>query len=431
MNDLPKRESDIENDIEAALVDEHGLVRSALNMDTMKPFSPGYFKGMNIHDYPGRNWENFSEYMEYENVGMCSGAYLAAMIWKYRATKNPDALEKAFRTFKGIKWLFDASQEIDEGYYCKCYGGKMSEQISSDQYIYTFAGLDEFMDFAAHHERSQCAGMIDKMVRFWMRRNYSYPYFGKPLDWPIERFPAFAWLAYQHTGKKEFYDEFMRLCSIPETMEKIPFVGCSSFEDVLKKAGEREPWFEFEKNSGRRLISLNPEGTESGFLSLEALLEYNAPHRKIWLEKTWKMFDLNRRWMTDDGYSMYWCLYNMKTGEITEVREVLNCPQQSDRWKFFGFVGWIRSGMRSAMFARAGVAIQAYFPGAPILETTAHILKNLTRDKLRWLADMDGKQFPPDLKWMGNVYSGDAATHWLWAYWEACARYGTRWHERF
>ena len=31
---------------------------------------------------------------------------------------------------------------------------------------------------------------------------------------------------------------------------------------------------------------------------------------------------------------------------------------------------------------------------------------------------------PGDLIWMTKLYNGDAITHWLWAYWEATAKYG-------
>ena len=424
MKALRGKAAELENDVEQHLVDNNGLLLSALDIDTMKPFPRGYFEGMNILNYPGHTWTDFSEFMTYENVGMCTGAYLAAMVWKYRATKDPAALAKASRTFNGIKWLFDISQETAEGFYCKCHGGKLTEQISSDQYIYTFAGLNEFMAVAGHEERSQCLEMIEKMVKFWMRINYSYPYYGKPLAWPIERFPVFPWLAYHHTGKQEFLDEFNRLCAIPEVMAKIPFGN--SYEDMLAAQRTRGAHFDFERNSPLRHFSPIPETTESGFLSLEALLEYNAPHREAWLAKARKLLECNLPFIADDGYAMCSWLYNIESGDVSELRERLCCPEgKSEKWKFGGgLVCCLRSGMQSAMFARACVALQRYFPDTNALATARHVLENLSHDKMRWFADIDGKQFPDDLKWMDKVYSGDAVTHWLWAYWEAAAKYG-------
>lgn len=423
MNTLYERALELENDIEKCLIDEHGLLMSSLNIETMQPFPRGYFAGKNIYAYPGRSWDDFSEFIKYENVGMCSGAYLAAMACKYKTTKDAKTLRKAYRTFKGIKWLFDLSQEIEEGFYCKCYGGKLSEQLSSDQYIYTFAGLEKFMQFADSSTRRQCIDMIEKMVRFWIRNNYSYQYFGNDLDWPLERFPVFSWLAWIFTKKQEFRQEFNRLCSLDEVKNRIPF-GQYSWDELINHTKNREPVFHFEKNSPFRVLRLNPENTESGFLSLEAMLKYNAPHQELWLDKVRKMFCRDKRWIAENGYARGPALYNIKTGEITEIRKPLNIPETSD-WKFFGLVSNIRSAMHSAMFARAAVAINSYLPGLGGLEISVSILKNLQRDNLHWYKDMDGKQLPDDLNWMDKVYSGDAATHWLWAYWEASTKYET------
>lgn len=428
MDKYRQRAEEFERDVDECLLDERGLLMSALDINTMKPFERGRFYGASVHAYPGHNWDDFADFIAYENVGMVSGAFLAAMVWKYRATKDPVALDKAYRTFNGIKWLFDLSQEIDDGFYCKCYGGKLSDQMSSDQYVYTFVGLDQFMAFADFEKRRQCADMIEKMVRFWMRRRYSYPYFGKSLDWPLERFPVFVWLAWRHTGKKEFLDEFNRLRNLPVVRKKIPF-GDLTWEERLRTVETRDPAFPFEKNSTIRVLRMNPENTESGFLSLEALLEYDAPERELWLDKTRKMFDRDRRWIADDGYAMDSALYDVETGEIREVREIKHVPDFDDpeKWRFPGLIGWIRSAMHSAMFARAAVAIHAYFPEAGALRTAADILDKLKRENLHWFHDVDGKQYPDDLKWMDDVYSGDAVTHWLWAYWEARAKYGSEW----
>ena len=284
MNDLYQKSLIFEQDVEECLVDKHGLVRSALNIDTMRPFERGFFKGKSIHDYPGRSWDDFSEYMSYENAGMCTGAYLAAMVWKYRATKDVQALEKAHRCFDAIEWLYNLSASREDGFFCKCYGGKISDQISSDQYIYIFTGLNEYMHFAPYEIQSRCVRMLESMVRFWMKINYSYQYFGRPLNWPSERFPAFAWLAYHHTGKKEFMDEFEKLCAKPGTIKNIPY-GNFSYEEIIEDARSRKVVFDFENNSPCRFVKLYPECTQSGFLSLVPMLEYNAPYRGLWAEQ--------------------------------------------------------------------------------------------------------------------------------------------------
>ncbi|MDP8217154.1 MAG: hypothetical protein P9M03_00300 [Candidatus Theseobacter exili] len=95
MNTLKQRAESFENDVESCLVDKHGLLMSALNMETMRPFAKAYFKDKSIHLYPDANWDDFSDFIAYENVGMCTGAYLAAMTHKYNVKKSTDALKKA------------------------------------------------------------------------------------------------------------------------------------------------------------------------------------------------------------------------------------------------------------------------------------------------------------------------------------------------
>ena len=427
MIDLHERALAFEDDIEKYLLDDKGLLLTMLNMDTMKPFPKNYFNNKNYMTYPGQNWNDYGDLLHYENVGMVSGAYLAAMIWKYKATKNPEALEKAYRTFKGIKWLFDVSQKVEEGFYCKCYGGKISEEISSDQYIYTFSGLELFMEFADHDTKCQCIDMIEKMVRFWIRKKYLYRYFGQYLNWPLERFPGFAWLAYKYTQKSEFLDEYMRLCSLNEVKNKLPY-GQRSWQEEINNAIGREPQYEFEKDSPLRLIKFSTENTQSGLLSLDIMLKHNAPFRELWMGKVYKMFERDKKAIAKDGYSKNFTLYNTETGKITEVKLPMNIPENPNSWKFFGFVGWVRSAMHSAMFAKAAVTINSYFPKIGGLEVAAQIMKQLSADRLHWFKDVDGKQFPHDLSWMSKVYSGDAVTHWIWAYWEATANYGGKWY---
>lgn len=421
MNQLHARAAEVESEIEQALVDRHGLIRSAVDINTMRPFTPGYFEGCSVHPYASANLADYGDFITYENVGMCSGAFLAAMVLKYLATGDPAAWRKARRTFQGICWLFDLGRGVEEGFYCKCYCGRLSDQISSDQYVFTMAGLDQYLLVADRAEKAACTAMLAQMARFWMRRGYAYPYFGKPLAWPLERFPVFSWLAWQHSAQPEFRREYDRLCALPEVQDKIPF-GALTWDALLGHARNRKPVFDFEKQAPLRLIRLNPENTASGFLSVEALLHYQAPMRELWLAKAMQMYARDCRWIAEDGLAMGAGLYNVATGEVTEVRQVLHVPAaQPGQWRYGGFVGWIRSGMHAAMFARAALALAPYLPGRGAREKGLEILGKLHRDQLRWFIDMDGRQFPEDLTWMHHVYSGDAAVNWLWGYWQARA----------
>ncbi|MBI4025504.1 MAG: hypothetical protein HY360_11025 [Verrucomicrobia bacterium] len=429
MINLEERARQFETTVETRLVDGDGLLLSGVHIVTMQPFPSGFFDATkDYYRYPGARFDDFTDFLSYENVGMVTGAYLCAQLWRYRATKDPAAIEKAYRCFVALKHLFDRCQSIAEGFFCKCYGRKITDQLSSDQYLYALCGLDAFSHFAPPPVRQACAEIIGKMAAFWIRKDYTYPYFGHPLKWPLERFPVFAWLAYQHTGQQSFLTEFNRLCALPDVRVNLPF-AVQDWAGILKTEKEREAVWDYEKRTGLRVLWVVPEVAESGLLSLEALLEYNAPHRDLWRQKAWSLYDLGRRWIGADGLALAPHAYDPRTGRLTEIRQVIH-PGDRPEWKFDNHRGWLRSGMWSAMFARAAVGIAAYHPASDALKVAGHILLNLDHHKLRWFVDVDGQQLPLDMAWTGQVFSTDAVTHWLWAYWEGRAKYGADWVER-
>ena len=427
MKKYEKRAEKIKSLVELGLVDEHGLLRSAVNADTMLPFHYGFFDDKHYYEYPGRNWNDFADMISYENVGMSSGAYLAAICHKYKVSGDEKDLDIAARTFRGIVWLYKLSQQVEPGFYCKCYGGKLSREISSDQYIYTFAGLDEYFQLASSGEQDIIRRMIGEMVCFWMRKNYSYPYFGRQLNWPLERFPAFTWLAWIYTGEKAFMNEFQRLCEQPDVRKKIPF-GRKNWSELLRDYKDFAPIYNFEKNSGKRILHGNGEHTASGWLSLYPMLKYDAPETGLWLKKAKEMLDRDRRFLEEDGSVGGCYLVDPTSGELSPVTEILHDGSGSI-WKYFRLISGYRSGMWSATFARALVSMNQYIDEAE-LAMAAKILSKHDSGKLLWMNDPDKKQFPGDMKWMAATWSGDAATNWLWAYYEGRNRYGENWVEQ-
>ena len=426
MNAYDARADAIDTLVNKCLVDRHGLLRSAINADTMQPFNPHFFDNKEYLQYPGQNWDDHGDLIHYENVGMSSGAYLAAMSLKHKATGCEKALVAAQRTFKGIVWLYDLSQQVEPGFYCKCYGGVLSHEISSDQYIYTFAGLDEYYPFAEKEEQTLIEKMIEEMVRFWMRKNYSYPYFGKPLNWPIERFPAFAWLAYHYSGKKEFLDEFQRLLEHPATQNKIPF-GPGSWDELVRFFHDHEPRYDFEQNSTKRFIAGHGESSASGWLSLFPLFKYDAPAHDLWLKKAEDMVARDRHYIEEDGTVGGCYLLDTATGELSAVTQMLNDGSDTEvGWKYFRLVSGYRSGMWSTMFARALVSMNRYLD-EDLLPIAADILSKHKTEDLLWFRDPDGHQFPDDMKWMARTWSSDAVTNWLWGYHEATVDHGVGW----
>ena len=420
------RAEEFETLVEDCLVDEHGAVRSDINACTMKPFPQGFFdESKDFLRYPDACYADYADFVEYEDSGIATGAYLCAQIWKYRATKDPAALTRARRCFEGLKAIFDMSQSVEEGYFCKPYGWKVTDQVSCDQYIFAMAGFNEFMHYASFAERQVCIDMIGKMMRWWMRRNYSYPYYGKPLAWPIERFPGFAWMAYHHTGETMFCTEFERLSALPDVQAKLPF-GRDWDREIVTEAQTRALVCDIERQSTRRILLARAEDVQFGLMSLQAPLEYVAPHRRLWLDQARRLYETSVRVIGRDGLGINPIWLDIATGELQEIREAFFTDNVDPQWRFPSFMCFKKSGTAAAMFARAAVALDRYLPSHHTLSAAASVLRQMDQGRLRWYIDVNSA-LPPDMKWYGECFSGNAITHWLWAYWEGCAKYGMNW----
>jgi hypothetical protein len=275
MNLTTKAES-FERDVEEHLVNDRGWLRSALDIHTMKPFPQGYFTAeMDMIRHEGADIGDYSELIEYENNGMVSGAYLCSLLYKYAVTKQPDALDKAYRTFYGIKDVYDMSAGVEPGYFCTPSGGKRSLETSSDQYIYVLTALDKFVKVAKKAERDMAVEMIIQMSRYWKDRDYTRDYFGMPLKWPLNRFTGFAWLNYVYSGDAEMFAEFKRLAALREVRDSLPFAGLD-LEQVAQDYNNREKLY-IEDKFGKIYMGGTAEGAQSGMLSIESCLEHNAP----------------------------------------------------------------------------------------------------------------------------------------------------------
>jgi hypothetical protein len=407
---LKQRAIDIELDIDTRLLDDNGILRGQLLYPDLVPYPLGYF-GADKSFLKVNGYENMdlSDFINYENSGMVQGAFLAAMSYKYRVTGDADALEKARRTFQGIRYIYEISQNISEGFFCKPWGGKLSDETSSDQYIYSMTGMDAFFDLADLDEQLQIAEMIEKMTRFWKKRDYSYKYYGSLLNWQKCRFTGFMALAYKYSGKIEFLNELRRLEILPEVKNQTPFNA-----DIVSPMWS-ENWQDI---IGRHhIFKVNAEAVSSSLLSFEPILANGLERDSFYHNMLGKIFDYGCSATAPDGLGYSFLLYDSQHEKLKPLEVTLPNPT-NENWHFSGFIApFRRGGMATTMFARAAVRIHKYLPDIGADRMALNILNKIDRKHLTWYED-PMNCFPDDLKWMSQSYSGDAAAHWLWAYWE-------------
>lgn len=242
MNTLADIAANVETCVDEKLMDGNGLLFSSLKKNTMSLWKPDDFTADDLLPIiPGYERMDFSDFMNYENTGMVQGAFLSAMCLKYKLTGETGALDKARRTFSGICKVYEMSQEIADGFYCKPWGGHVTDETSSDQYIYSMSGLDDYFELAAPAEKKHISAIIVAMARFWLDHRYSWKYYGLPLEWRRARFISFMALAVKHGGGSEFRNEWERLDEFQKNNPETPFRSTV-------------PENEFDHESGRILL---------------------------------------------------------------------------------------------------------------------------------------------------------------------------------
>ena len=391
---------EIEQIVEDRLLDSNGLLLSLLTPE-QKPFPPGYFsKGKETITIPGYEKLDFSDFLNYENTGMVQGTFLSAMCLKYKCTGNENTLSKARRTFKGICRVYDMSQEIAQGFYCKPWGGRLTNETSSDQYIYTMTGLDDFFELALPEEKKRIRSMIVAMANFWLERRYCWNYYGQSLEWPKMRFISLMALAVKHGGGDKFLNEWKRLDRVQQSTSETPFRSTV-------------PEKEFEQNAVK-ILSVHPDSCLSTFLSLESAMKQD--NKPFYLDICRRSFEYGCLGLTDDGNTFAFLIRDKESGGLKELEQVSYNPGAFT--PLSRIIGpYRRGGMQNLMFARFAASYEAYAPECGGLALAEGVLRKVGVKHLTWYED-PFLIMPPEIQWKVNVFSGDAAAHWLWCYWK-------------
>ena len=393
----------IEKFFDEALLSEDGLLFSSLKKDSMSSWKLEDFNAADLLPIiPGYEKMDFSDFMNCENTGMVQGAFLSAMCLKYKVTGEAKALDKARRTFNGICKVYEMSQKIADGFYCKPWGGHVTNETSSDQYIYSMSGLDDYFELASPVEKKRINVMLVAMARFWLDHLYSWKYYGQPLEWRQTRFISFMALAVRHGGGNEFRREWERLDTFQKNNQETPFRSTV-------------PENEFDHESGR-ILSMTPETCLSSFLSLESAMKLD--NKPFYLDICRRSFEYGRLGIADDGTSFAFMDCDPKTGFRKELDRCIQYKQTQVLSPIFGLLApYRKGGMQTIMFARFAVSYEYYASGCGGRALAEEILRRTGTGHLTWFED-PFHVMPPEIQWMTHVFSGDAAAHWLWCYWK-------------
>lgn len=378
----------------------------SLRLDTLSPWQESDFtEKERVSTVPGYEDMNHAHFMNYENTGMVQGTYLAALCFKYAVTKDPSDLEKARAIYQTICAVYDMSQKIAPGFFCKPWGAQTTDETSSDQYIYTLSGLDEYYPLASEEEKAKIREMVVSMVRFWLDHNYDWNYYGRPLHWIECRFISFMAFALSYGGGKEFADELDRLIAMQNETDNSPFRSTRKESLHILQDGTQQ-------------LNSCPESALSSFLSYEKAMKEGYNNEKI-MQICIDCLKHGKDSVAEDG-TVYSARVRASENEpfreltVAETRYI----RHEDSSPIFNLRGPFRKGgMQSIMFARFVLAFERYAPEYADRQWVKDLLLKTGEKHLTWFED-PLNIFPDEIRWMTNMFSGDAAAHYLWCYWK-------------
>lgn len=416
---LHQKSEEIENAVEAYMVDPHGALYSMLNTTTRRPFveedlGPEVdYLGTYHQDQP---WFKPWEAMNYEDTGMVTGAYLAAQTFKWLETGETSAKERAERSFAGLVWNYELGAEQEKGYFPKTYGGKTSPEISTDQYLYVIKALMVYRQIASAEHIDKIREMIANMVDFWVERDYRYPYFAIPdMQWPLGRFPSLLYAAHAVTGDSKYLQEAQRINQDHEVY-RYPIES-----QIMVRHDQGLPLNDMDVRMGHRLVAQYVvECSAMDIMELDESLLLSEEHRTEWLNSMKMSWQEGKLALVegDSGLVKSWILYDPQTGEVGSPEPQWTGSTNPMGWSLWDWMGKYVTPCGS-MLAHVGIHVAKWLPEEKAAETVLTILHEAKiEDMWHRYIDPDGRQLRPEHRFLNNQVEVHAFVNWLWAYWQ-------------
>jgi len=413
---LEDRAREIEEWAETHFIDENGVVYTVINGETQRPPDRSLF----ADDYAAQLADAYApdctpeDFWGYENCGMTTGAYLQAMVFRHLVEKDPIALARARRCCNALKHIYTIGKDYEEGFFPKIYGGRLSNQTSTDQVLYCVMALDRYWPLADAEEQQQISHMIAKMVRFWVRHDYKFGYYDRPeIEWPLVRFPALLLLAYNHSHDDSFKREYQRLLDSGVT-------DAPEFLRLAPKQSGKTPPTAFERESGVWLIVITPDYWAMDVMQFDYKLRNDPGNRRCagWRNSIALMWDEAKIMLAPEGRAYYCVLVDRKTGEVCRPDDKLPKDKIPESIYALREAKWARV----TLTARSAVQAAALLPeNREMVSAARHILTSMNTRDMVSLVDVDmsdREKVPPRYGCRTRFLCGDTMSNWLWAYWQ-------------
>lgn len=357
----------IEEFSERYLIDECGLFRGCLNVETLRPWTSAQLKtgGYKLSNVFLDNCNDPAAYVTYEDSLMATGEYAAVQIAKYECTGDGLCLTAAANPIFAILRVFYQGELYEKGFLPKPHGGMRhccySHEISPDQQIKALVALRAWQKYASPSENRAINDYLVALADYHVARNFIHPRRESLVVTPENRphvvsiLIPILWIAGKITGRRHYHE------------------AIRSFDRILDfmTEGKTETGFDL---ICFNIASLLAEGLHLAFQ--EGLKDKRYP---VIIRKMWEM---TVPFVRKDGYGSV---------EGKKTAGSLRMPSVAP-------------------------IVDHYFPEIGAHKMGIWMLKKI-RDPMAMLFEADGAGLKPEKAWYAKSIREVAVTSWLLGYW--------------
>lgn len=405
---LEKRAAEFADVVANAAMDNEGIVRCLIHFDEKRPLRDTDLSSVDFGLI--RNKEP-AAFVSYEDAAMTTGEFLASQTLRYIVTGDDKAKKLADRAYNGLRFTYNLGRQKTEGYFPKPYGQKFSEHISRDQYLYSMAGMYQYLTIQANGDRDDTGQMITAMADYWISIQYTQSYFGLPaasqfLDFMASLFLGIIGIADTCSGEERFRREYDRLFFEEQLGPRMK----ETLRGIFLNGGVYDGGTYFRQHENPIMMKT---------MAIDHLWDTDPKNRDIWKDALFQLWEDDMLVMLDrtDGMNYWFMGFDPKEnrtfltppGVISELENPLNYPMLT--W------GGRRKTASSAKTAYCA-AVVADRLGIDDARDVAHnILTKTDFSKFRAFTVTDDADWPPGAEWFKKCLHVEHLCAWQWAFW--------------
>lgn len=233
--ELRKTADEIEDYADRHMFDEFGLMISAIDSHTYRPFEKDFITEEKV---PRRAVFSPWSFWSYEDSIMTTGHYIDGLVMKYEYTGDNSCIEKAKSAWEVCLAVSYQSQAYGGlGCFLRPYGGldemeKFGEPLGTDQAAPLFYGAYRLRKYLSEEKREELDRTLINMLTWYADQGYAYRYYKSQQHyWQTPNhhhassfyLPAIAFAA-KITGEKKWKNDLdyhlNRLFKDPEKLEE-------------------------------------------------------------------------------------------------------------------------------------------------------------------------------------------------------------------